>query len=116
MTASPLLSFEAIAYQFRQRGIVLTRTPAEYSVNYANGKPDTAETRETLPEAPGACRGHGARGTGSSRADSVKRSSKAPPEYETEGHHQAPHQGPKPAAQSTSDKSAAGRRTNDGGL
>ena len=51
MTASPRLSFEAIAYQFRQRGIVLTRTPAEYSVNYANGKPDTAETRETLPEA-----------------------------------------------------------------
>jgi hypothetical protein len=51
MTASPSLSFEAIAYQFRKRGIVITSLPGEYSVNYLGGKTDTAETRETLNEA-----------------------------------------------------------------
>jgi hypothetical protein len=51
MTASPPLSFEAVAYRFRARGIVITSLPGEFSVNYLNGKPDTAETRETLPEA-----------------------------------------------------------------
>jgi hypothetical protein len=51
MTASPPLSFEAIAYQFRKRCIVIASLPAEYSVNYLDGKADTAETRETLNEA-----------------------------------------------------------------
>jgi hypothetical protein len=44
-------SFEAVAYQFRQRRIVITRSPAEYSVNYLACKADTAEFRETLNEA-----------------------------------------------------------------
>jgi hypothetical protein len=44
-------SFEAIAYQFCQRRIVITRLPAEYSVNYLAYKADTAEFRETLNEA-----------------------------------------------------------------
>jgi hypothetical protein len=51
MTASPPLSFEAIAYRLRQRGILITSLPGEFSVNYLDGKPETAETRETLPEA-----------------------------------------------------------------
>jgi hypothetical protein len=48
---SPALTFEAVAHQFRQRGIIITSLPGEYSVNYLNGKPESAETRETLREA-----------------------------------------------------------------
>jgi hypothetical protein len=51
MGVSPALSFDAAAYQFRQRGIIITSLPGEYSVNYLNGKLDSAETRETLTEA-----------------------------------------------------------------
>jgi hypothetical protein len=51
VTAFPPLSFEAVVHQFRQRGIVITSSPGEYSVNYLNGKADTAALRETLNEA-----------------------------------------------------------------
>jgi sugar phosphate isomerase/epimerase len=50
-TSPPPFSFEAVAHQFRQRGIIITSLPGAYSVNYLNGKPDSAETRETLREA-----------------------------------------------------------------
>jgi hypothetical protein len=50
-TSAAPLSFEAVAHQFRQRGISITSLPGEYAVNYLNGKPETAESRETLSEA-----------------------------------------------------------------
>jgi hypothetical protein len=43
--------FDSIASEFRRRGIVITSLPGEYSVNYLNGKADTAALRETLNEA-----------------------------------------------------------------
>jgi hypothetical protein len=51
VNGSPPLSFEAVAHRLRERGIVITSLPTEYSVNYLNGKSETAETRETLKEA-----------------------------------------------------------------
>jgi hypothetical protein len=51
MSPSPAPLFESIAYQLRQRGIVLTALPGEYCVNFLNGKADTAETRENFSEA-----------------------------------------------------------------
>jgi hypothetical protein len=38
--------FDSIASKFRRRGIVITSLPGEYSVNYLNGKADTAALRE----------------------------------------------------------------------
>jgi hypothetical protein len=43
--------FESIASEFRRRGVVITSLPAEYAVNYLDGRSETQQTRETLSEA-----------------------------------------------------------------
>jgi hypothetical protein len=51
MADSPALSFEAVAYEFRKRGVVITSLPGEYSIGYLNGQSQRSEIRETLIEA-----------------------------------------------------------------
>jgi hypothetical protein len=47
----PPLSFEAVVYEFRKRGVVIKRLPGEYSIGYLNAQSQSAEIRETLAEA-----------------------------------------------------------------
>jgi hypothetical protein len=50
MADSPALSFEAVAYKFRKRWVVITSLPGEYSIGYLNGPSDATEIWETLAE------------------------------------------------------------------
>jgi hypothetical protein len=52
MSDSPARSpFQIATAELRALGIIITRQPGEYSVNFLNGKSDTAASRETLDEA-----------------------------------------------------------------
>jgi len=52
MTDDPSsLAIENLIKQFRAKGVVITRLAGEFSVNYLNGKSDTAVVCETLDAA-----------------------------------------------------------------
>jgi hypothetical protein len=51
MVDFPALSFEAVAYKFGQRGVVIKSLPGEYSIGYLNEQSGASEFRATLAEA-----------------------------------------------------------------
>jgi hypothetical protein len=114
MTGSASLSFEAVAYKFRKRGIVITRLPAEYSVNYLDGTADPAKTRETLNEAielaEAMARQAWAAAARTAASYRPKRRLSMKPKAIIKRRIRAP----QPAAQGVGNKSAAGHRKNDG--